>query len=215
MKKEAMKFFYLGLIFIVIWTINILLISPNLTLIFNEPTAVIIRTIVKLVLWCGFSLYFIKKYDKDLSIKKDELFKLKDPKLLLKLLIMILIVAFISMLKNHGTFNINEFTIDDLFNKFLLVGIEEELIFRGLLLNGLSKKNSFIKASLITSVLFSFIHIPLYIRVGLKLSIILINCIKIICVSCIYNYIFKETKSLVPIIVVHSAWDLLFFMFVE
>ena len=35
---------------------------------------------------------------------------------------------------HYGEFHINDFTFDDFINKFLLVGIEEELVFIGLIL---------------------------------------------------------------------------------
>ena len=192
-----------------------LVVSPFITRLFDENLANIIKTIMKFIIWCGFGAFFINKYNKDLWLKKDKLFKLTNIGLLIKLIVMIIITAFLAMLKTHKGVNINTFTIDDFFNKFLLVGLEEEIIFRALLLNGLSKKENFTKASLITSVIFALIHVPLYIRSGIVVTTILINIVKIICISSIYNYIFKESKSLWHILIVHSLWDLLFFMFIE
>ena len=215
MKRESRKFLILGILFLIIWTIHMLVISPIITDSFDENIANIIKTILKFVIWCGFGTYFIIKYDNDLWLKKDKLFKLPNKKLLFQLIIMVLITAFLAMLKTHKGFNINTFTTDDFFNKFLLVGLEEEIIFRALLLNGLSKKEKFIKASLVTSIIFALIHVPLYIRTGLEVMTILINIFKIICISSVYNYIFKESKSLWHILIVHSLWDLLFFLFIE
>ena len=192
-----------------------LVISPLITNFFSESIANIIKTLAKFIIWCGFGFTFINKYNDDLFIKREKLFKLTDIKLLIKLIIMVVATAFLAMLKNHHGFNINEFTIDDFFNKFLLVGLEEEIVFRALVLNGLSKKEKFLKASFITGLIFALVHVPLYIRNGLELTLILINLFKIICISFAYNYIFKESKSLWHILIVHSLWDLLFFLFVE
>ena len=213
MKKESRKFIYLGLVFITIWSINILFISPKL-IIFGDDIAVFLQTIIKFILWCGYGYYFIKLYNKNLAIKKEELFKMKNHHFMLKILLAVVVVAILSMFKNHRSFNINSFTLEDFINKFLLVGIEEELVFRGLVLNGLTKKETFIKASIVTSILFALIHIPGYIRLELELSLIIINCLKILAVSCVYNYIFKETKSIWPIVIIHGVWDLLFFLIV-
>ena len=192
-----------------------LVVSPLITSLFAEGTANIIKTILKFIIWCGYGFYFINKCNKDLWLKKDKLFKLTNVSLLIKLIIMIIVAGFLAMFKTHGGFNINNFTLDDFFNKFLLVGIEEEIVFRALLLNGLSKKENFIKASLITSTIFALIHVPLYIRSEIALLTIIVNVIKIICISSVYNYIFKESKSLWHILIVHSLWDLLFFLFIE
>ena len=213
MKKESRKFIYLGLVFITIWSINILFISPKL-IIFGDDIAVFLQTIIKFILWCGYGYYFIKLYNKNLAIKKEELFKMKSHHFMLKILLAVVVVAILSMFKNHRGFNINSFTLEDFINKFLLVGIEEELVFRGLVLNGLTKKETFIKASIVTSILFALIHIPGYIRLELELGLIIINCLKILAVSCVYNYIFKETKSIWPIVIIHGVWDLLFFLIV-
>ena len=211
--KKNLKFILLGIVFILIWAFNILVISPKVDAIFTEPYNLIIRTFLKLIIWVGYSLFFINKYNKDLKVKKEELFKFKEKKLTLKLVLLIITISFLIMLFTRKGIYINDFTIDDFFNKFLLVGIEEELVFRGLILNGLSKKNKFAKASIITSVLFSLIHIPIYIRSELLLSDIILNCLKIVVISCFYNSIFNETKSIWPIVIFHSFWDISFFLF--
>ena len=215
MKRESKKFLILGIIFVLIWAFHMLVVSPFITNTFNEGTANILKTILKFIIWCGFGTYFIYKYNNDLWLKKENLFKQNNPKLLIQLIIMVIITAFLAMLKTHHGFNINSFTIDDFFNKFLLVGLEEEIVFRALILNGLSKKEKSLKASIITSVIFAVIHIPIYIRNELAATLILVNMFKIIAISMVYNYVFKESKSLWHILVVHSLWDLLFFLFIE
>ena len=214
MKRESKKFLILGILFIFIWAFHMLIASPFITNNFNENVANIIKTVLKFVIWCGFGFYFINKFNNDLSLKKEKLFKFVNLDLLLKLVLMVIITAFVAMISSHKGFNINEFTIDDFFNKFLLVGLEEEIVFRALILNGLSKKEKFLKASIITSVLFALIHVPIYVRDSLAFSLILINLFKITIVSMVYNYIFKESNSIWHILIVHSLWDLLFFLFV-
>lgn len=211
--KKNLKFILLGIVFILIWSFNILVISPKVDVIFAEPYNLIIRAFLKLIIWVGYGLFFINKYNKDLKIKKEELFKFKEKKLTLKLVLLIITISFLIMLFTRKGIYINDFTIDDFFNKFLLVGIEEELVFRGLILNGLSKKDKFAKASIITSILFALVHIPLYIRSELLLSVIILNCLKIVVISCFYNGIFNETKSIWPIVIFHSFWDISFFLF--
>ena len=198
--KKNLKFILLGIVFILIWAFNILVISPKVDVIFAEPYNLIIRTFLKLIIWVGYSLFFINKYN-------------KEKKLTLKLVLLIITISFFIMLFTRKGIYINGFTIDDFFNKFLLVGIEEELVFRGLILNGLSKKDKFVKASIITSILFALVHIPLYIRSELLLSDIILNCLKIVVISCFYNGIFNETKSIWPIVIFHSFWDISFFLF--
>ncbi len=211
--RKNLKFILLGIVFILIWSFNILVISPKVDVIFAEPYNLIIRTFLKLIIWVGYGLFFINKYNKDLKIRKEELFKFKEKKLTLKLVLLIITISFFIMLFTRKGVYINDFTVDDFFNKFLLVGIEEELVFRGLILNGLSKKDKFAKASIITSILFALVHIPLYIRSELLLSDIIFNCLKIVVISCFYNGIFNETKSIWPIVIFHSFWDISFFLF--
>lgn len=90
-----------------------------------------------------------------------------------------------------------------------MVGILEEIPFRGFLLQKLNNYMHFIPANLITTALFILIHMPIL----LINKVSIINSIKsIILVSYILGYLFKESDSLWVPIICHSFFDLTIFI---
>lgn len=232
MVKESRKFIYLGLIFSILWILLSIFLSALIRITLNsiipekcdyygyncdipiDTPEMIISMIIKFVVWTLFGIYFIKKYNKDLEVKKGELFKLNNIKFLIILVLTTLIGTILAMLNNHSGFNLNKFTILDFFDKFLIIGVEE-LVFRGLILNGLMKNNKYYKATLITSGLFALIHISSFFKLYISLEASIVYAIKLFVMSLIFNYIFKETKSIWHVTIFHCLWDLLFYLFVE
>lgn len=87
----------------------------------------------------------------------------------------------------------------------LLVGILEEIPFRGFILQKLLKHFHFWLANLLTTILFVTIHIPIWLssQTDLMGSIISISL-----VSLVLGYLFKEYDSLWVPITVHSIFNL-------
>lgn len=54
--------------------------------------------------------------------------------------------------------------LDSYLDGFLVVGITEEMVFRGFILKEINKRMSFWKANGITALLFLFIHYPIWIH---------------------------------------------------
>jgi membrane protease YdiL (CAAX protease family) len=86
-----------------------------------------------------------------------------------------------------------------------LVGIFEEIPFRGFILQKLLVHTNFIAANLLTTVLFISIHIPLWLSTGVN---ILDSIKSVFVVSLILGYLFKEYKSLWIPIICHSVFNL-------
>ncbi|WP_406770891.1 CPBP family intramembrane glutamic endopeptidase [Candidatus Clostridium stratigraminis] len=85
-----------------------------------------------------------------------------------------------------------------------LVGIFEEVPFRGFLLQKLCKKLNFIQANIITTLLFVLIHIPEWIYSGAD---IIKSSFTVSIVSLVLGYLFKEYDSLWIPIVCHSIFN--------
>ncbi len=64
---------------------------------------------------------------------------------------------------NNETFHF-VLPLDSYLDGFLVVGITEELVFRGFILKEINKRISFWKANGITALLFLFIHYPIWIH---------------------------------------------------
>lgn len=97
-------------------------------------------------------------------------------------------------------FNIGVFWING-----LLVGILEEIPFRGFVIQKLMNNKNFIAANLLTTILFIIIHIPNWLLTGVN---IMYSVISLIVVSIVLGYLFKETDSLWVPIICHSIFNL-------
>jgi membrane protease YdiL (CAAX protease family) len=80
-------------------------------------------------------------------------------------------------------------------------GFCEEIVFRGVIQNYLMKKMNLPLALIISSAIFSLMHIGRYNDLWTLLSIIVIGVV--------FGYIFAKTKSLYISIGIHFAWDFL------
>ena len=87
----------------------------------------------------------------------------------------------------------------------LLVGVLEEIPFRGFILQKLLSNMSFIQANLLTSVLFVLIHIPLWILSDIN---VLNSISSVFILSFISGYLFKEYNSLWIPITCHSVFNI-------
>ncbi|MDP4177187.1 MAG: CPBP family intramembrane metalloprotease [Bacillota bacterium] len=122
----------------------------------------------------------------------------------LSISILFLILLIIKKSVLYGFKSIN-FNIGILWISGLTVGIFEEIPFRGFLLQKLMKRMRFIKSNLITSILFTSIHIPIWLFSGTNIF----NSINtLIIVSFILGYLFKESDSLWVPIICHSVFNL-------
>ncbi|MFL0506780.1 CPBP family intramembrane glutamic endopeptidase [Ureibacillus sp. 179-F W5.1 NHS] len=103
---------------------------------------------------------------------------------------------------------------DEWLNVFLLVGITEEIVFRGFILNKLMDSFRFWIANTITSLLFVLIHFPIWIYKGLfAFHYILSSSITIFVLGALFGYVYKKTSSLWLVIIIHSFYNLLVLIF--
>lgn len=87
----------------------------------------------------------------------------------------------------------------------LLVGVLEEIPFRGFILQKLMNRMNFSVANVLTTMLFVCLHIPIWLCTGANL----IDSIKsVFLISLILGYLFKEYKSLWVSIICHSVFNI-------
>jgi len=92
-----------------------------------------------------------------------------------------------------------------LVNTFL-IGLSEELMFRGVLFQGLRSKLSIWPSIILTSLLFGSIHLLNALWLG-NIKIALLQALAAACMGMLLMAIRIRTKSLDPAILFHAAWD--------
>ncbi len=92
----------------------------------------------------------------------------------------------------------------------LLVGITEEMAFRGWLLNALVPRVGEMPALAVSSALFILIHFPIWYTGGLFLTplTLLRSCLSIFMLGMLFGYVFLREKNLLPAMLVHMTWNL-------
>ncbi|WP_198029981.1 CPBP family intramembrane glutamic endopeptidase [Oceanobacillus manasiensis] len=126
-------------------------------------------------------------------------------------LILYFVVVHLGVLNKSITFNL---TLHDWLNTILLVGIIEEIVFRGFLLRKLRESFRFWNANVVTSLLFVSIHFPIWIYKDLFVFPYILTAITTSFVlSMLFGYIYKRSNSLWSVIIIHSLYNLLVSVF--
>jgi membrane protease YdiL (CAAX protease family) len=98
-------------------------------------------------------------------------------------------------------------SFDDWLNGILLVGIMEEIPFRGVLFQVLHRRMPFWKASSLATGLFALVHVPLWISQGTSIPSIVTSFYVVSLVGWFYCFVFKRSGSLWASILIHSVYD--------
>ncbi len=97
-----------------------------------------------------------------------------------------------------------------IFINTLLIGISEELMFRGILFKALRSRCSIRSTVLISSLLFGFVHLLNGLSTGFIAAIP--QAIFTFCLGVLFIAVRIRTGSLYPVILLHAGWDFCIFM---
>lgn len=96
----------------------------------------------------------------------------------------------------------------------LFVGITEEVVFRGWLLNVTVNENRKWSPIIINAVMFLLIHFPIWIMSGEFIdAFVNLNFLCVPILSIIFSWSFIRSKSIWIPIALHMYWDLLMYLF--
>ena len=195
------------IMFFIIWSVYEIMISTNIKDIYSDNLNIFSNFIIKSLIWILPVYLYLKFYDKKNPISYLKLDK-NIKKGLMGALILSLFFTFYHFTRINllGSLKV-EFNLDlyILLNTILLAGIAEEIVFRGFLLRKLWTNSSFKIAIVSSSLLFVFIHYPIWFVRGRTLSIdFLIGSFYIFVLGLLQGYIYKKTNSLWACIISHS-----------
>ncbi len=212
-KKLAKAYILFVIIFYIVWILKAFALNPVLTQVIEKDSALwflVSDGIIKNLCWTLPAVLLIKKFDADLYIPEKELFsKPADWKGSLPLFGYVTAYCVLSSVISHKGFY---FSTDGLIEciAFLFVGITEEFVFRGFLLNAtVTEKNQKIAVG-INALLFLCIHFPSWILHGEFVNnFINLGFISIILLSIFFSWTMLKFRNIWIPVGLHMLWDIL------
>ena len=180
----------------------------------SDIASEIIGEVIKLLVWTLPAVLLIRYFQNDMWIGLKEMFTTK-PKWFKDapiILVLVLIVPILQALVHGGGIAIDpDFNPVRLIGTVFFVGITEEIVFRGFLLNATLKKMKLWSAITLNAVLFYLIHIPIWIYQGQDITFFIWAIITIMAYSALFSYSFIKTKNIFVPIILHMVLNLLSF----
>ncbi len=206
-----------------VWAAYTLLLKPVICDALGEDTALssLVRNgIIKNIVWTLPAAWLIVRYNDRCMVSLKDMFTKAAAgwKNYLIIFPCFIIYILIGALRSGGIGISEDFGIDSIIT-VLFVGLTEELVFRGWLLNATVKESDPPKKQYIAigvnALLFLCIHFPIWISQGTFVSSFTsLGFLSILILSVLFSAVFIRTKNIVLPIALHMAWDLLVFMFI-
>ena len=197
-------------VFFTVWSVRELVIQPVFLSPLSDVASAIIGETIKLLVWVLPAVLLIRHFHNDMWIGLHNMFTTKPKWFQGAPLLLLVFVPILQSLIHNGTIAIHPyFEPTSLIGAVLFVGITEELVFRGFLLNAFLRKMKMRYAVALDAVLFLLIHYPIWIYRGLGSSEILMASTIVPVLSVLFAYSFIKTKNILVPIVLHMIWNLL------
>ena len=202
------------IIFYVLWCIRELWLVQYLDMMNSIPRG-ITSAIIKIAIWVIPVMFLVKIMEKGNPLSNLGLrhhFK-KGLKWVgwVSFVFILYLIFNLTVLKNDINFQIG---FNDWLNTILLVGITEEIVFRGFLLRKLMDTYKFWIANIMTSLLFVIIHFPIWLYDGLfEFPYIVSAIVQVFLLSIGFGFVYKKTSSLWSVIMIHSLYNLVVSLF--
>ena len=199
------------------WWASELLVVPRLAGLSPLAFALVRDVGLKVLLWLLPALFLMKQYEDRLALSRRDLFRAPDSWTLCLEVLALFAVCLLAgnLVRNHGLAIAPGFGLDDVL-WLVFVGLCEETVFRGWLLNALWTRADLEGPSLpwkpvaVTSVLFLLIHFPIWQRTGALLTNLTGGAfLSILVLSVVFSWTLWKTRTLTVPILLHTAWDLL------
>lgn len=171
--------------------------------------------IIKNILWTLPAFLLIRYYESDVfvTMKKMVFTKVNWLKYMPVFTVFTIYILLASLLQNGKIAVASDFGIDDII-VVLFVGLTEEMVFRGWLLNITVQEDKKWVSIIVNAALFLAIHFPIWIHDGVFVSrFTSFGFMTILVLSVIFSWTFIKSRSILVPITLHMYWDLMVFMF--
>lgn len=183
----------------------------------NEIVCQFVKSgIVKNLVWTIPAVILISHFKDEMHITLKEMFTSKVNWLkYLPIFILFTVYLFAGAIMQGEIAVAEGFGIDKLII-VLFVGLTEEIVFRGWLLNATVSDSRKCIPILVNAVMFLAIHFPLWIRSGIFVSaFVQWGFLEVLILSIIFSWVFIKSRNILVPIALHMYWDLLVFIFYE
>jgi len=207
-------------VFFSMWSARELYIQPALLSPLNAIASELIGAGIKLLVWTLPAILLIRHFHNDMWLGLKEMFTNKlqwSRDYLFAAVIIILFVARpVHAWLTYGELGLSPgFVPIRLVGAVAFVGITEEIVFRGFLLNALLKKIKMQYAVVVDAILFTLIHYPIWIYREFDVSDFATASIQVAILSVGFAYSFIKTRNILVPIALHMAWNLSIHLFVR
>lgn len=206
------------IIFFCIWSIFELYLKPQISSFIENDYAVQIISsgIIKNIVWTIPAFFLIGHFNSEMYIKRKEMLFTKVNWLkYIPVFAVFTVYVLVGALLQNGKIAVSDtFKGTDLII-VLFVGITEEMVFRGWLLNSTLNENRKWAAVILNAVLFLMIHFPKWIQEGVWLANITnLGFVGIIILSVVFSWTFIKSRNILVPVLLHMFYDLLVFLFI-
>lgn len=208
--------FYLP-VFYGFWAIGELFLFEQIRLLLNNEvlSQLVINALIKNLVWTLPAVIMIYHFKDDVYVTLKDIFSSKVNWLKYVPIFLLFTIFLIgdAIMVNGKLAISSEFGFDDVID-LLFVGVTEEMVFRGWLLNVTIKEDKKWRYIIINALMFLAIHFPIWIHNGIFVSSFTgFGFLCVIILSVIFSYTFIKSKNILVPIALHTYWDLLMFMF--
>lgn len=182
----------------------------------NDLIVELCETVIKNLVWTLPAVLLIHKYSSDVLVRLKEMFTAKVNWLkYLPVFVFFTVYILVNAYSQYGEIKIQrDFGIVSII-MVLFVGLEEEMVFRGWLLNATVNEDKKWRYIILNALMFLMIHFPIWIRNGIFVSSFThFGFIIILLLSVIFSTEFLRSKNILVPIALHMYWDLLASIFV-
>lgn len=209
------KLFMYVFMFFIVWTVYELTIKlwiqENCGLLLSE----IIQSVIKMGIWFVPCILLLRNND-EVFVPLNQIFTNKIKwRIWLPILPAVALGLMAASWLEFGNLILRDsFNTEKLISTVLFVGITEEIVFRGYILNSLLVRMNQYFAIAISSFLFLFIHFPVWFHSGVLVSNIISGAfIQILVLSIVFSYSFIKSKNIIVPILIHMVWNLFSVLF--
>lgn len=213
-KKKSVLIIYI-IVFYSVWTVFEFFIKDAIdSLIPSNALSQIVKSgIIKNLVWTVPAFILISKFCVSITLKEMFTTKVNGLKYL-PIFILFTVYLLVGAILEKGELALaKDFGADEIII-VLFVGLTEEMVFRGWLLNATITEENKWKCIIVNAVMFLVIHFPSWIHKGIFISSFTgFGFVSVVVLSVIFSMTFMKSRNILIPITLHMYWDLLMFMF--